>query len=150
MDQVRPSKEIYMPDPTNLGYPNETFGDSLAEGAKNLKETITDTANQATEKSKELGRTAMSKIEESRTSVASSLHSAATTLHQKADSGVQAAGHVAHSAADKLEAVAGYMRDNDTKQMMADVEEVVKKNPGRSLLVAVAVGFLAGRALRHN
>jgi hypothetical protein len=34
--------------------------------------------------------------------------------------------------------------------MMADVEEVVKKNPGRSLLVAVAVGFLAGRALRHN
>jgi len=139
-----------MPDPTNLGYPNETFGDSLAEGAKNLKETITDTANQATEKSKELGRTAMNKIEESRTSVASSLHSAATTLHQKADSSVQAAGSVAHSAADKLEAVAGYMRDNDTKQMMADVEEVVKKNPGRSLLVAVAVGFLAGRALRHN
>jgi ElaB/YqjD/DUF883 family membrane-anchored ribosome-binding protein len=150
MDQARPSKEIYMPDPTNLGYPNDTFGDSLAEGSKNLKESITDTANKATEKSKELGRTAMNKIEESRTSVASSLQSAATTLHQKADSGVQAAGNVAHSAADKLEAVAGYMRDNDTKKMMADVEEVVKKNPGRSLLVAVAVGFLAGRALRNS
>ena len=63
---------------------------------------------------------------------------------------MQAAGNVAHSAADKLEAVAGYMRDNDTKKMMADVEEVVKKNPGRSLLVAVAVGFLAGRALRNS
>jgi len=139
-----------MPDSTNLGYPNEAFGDSLAEGTKNLKDTITDTANKATEKGKELGRTAMNKIEESRTSAASSLQSAATTLHQKADSSVQAAGNVAHSAADKLEAVAGYMRDNDTKQMMADVEEVVKKNPGRSLLVAVAIGFLAGRALRNN
>ena len=51
-----------MPDPTNLGYPNDTFGDSLAEGSKNLKESITDTANKATEKSKELGRTAMNKI----------------------------------------------------------------------------------------
>lgn len=139
-----------MPDSTNLGYPNETFGDSLAEGSKNLKETITDTANRAAEKSKELGRTAMSKIEEGRTSAASSLQSAAATLHQKADTSVQAAGNVAHSAADKMEAVAGYMRENDTKQMMADVEDLVKKNPGRSLLVAVAIGFLAGRALRNN
>jgi len=139
-----------MPDSTNLGYPNETFGDNLAEGAKNLKDTVTDTANKASEKTKEFGRTAMNKIEESRTSAASSLHTAATTLHQKTDSSVQAAGNVAHSAADKLEAVAGYMRDNDTKQMMADVEEIVKKNPGRSLLVAVAIGFLAGRGLRNN
>src|ERR1051326_5931747 len=139
-----------MPDSSNLGYPNETFGESLAEDSKNLKDTITDTANKAAEKSKELGRTAVNKIEETRTSAANSLQSAATTLHQKAATGVQAAGNMAHPAADKLETVAGYMRDHDTKQMMADVEEIVKKNPGRSLLLAVALGCLVGRAVRNT
>jgi ElaB/YqjD/DUF883 family membrane-anchored ribosome-binding protein len=139
-----------MSNPSNLGYPNETFGDSLAEGSKNIKDTLADTAAKASEKSKELGRTAMNKIEESRTSAASSLQSAADTLHQKADTSVQAAGNFAHSTANKLESVAGYMRDHDTKQMMADVEEAVKKNPGRSILVAAAIGFLFGRAFRNN
>ena len=139
-----------MPDSTNLGYSNETFGESLAEGSKNLKEAVTDTANKAAEKSKELGRTAMNKIEEGRTSAANSLQSAADTLHQKTDTSVKAAGDMAHSAADTLESVAGYMRDHDTRQMMEDVEAVVKKNPGRSLLVAAAIGFLAGRALRNS
>jgi hypothetical protein len=34
--------------------------------------------------------------------------------------------------------------------MMADVETVVRRNPGPSLLVAGALGFLIGRAFRSN
>jgi hypothetical protein len=34
--------------------------------------------------------------------------------------------------------------------MMADVEELVKKNPGPSLFAAGVIGFLAGRALRNS
>jgi ElaB/YqjD/DUF883 family membrane-anchored ribosome-binding protein len=34
--------------------------------------------------------------------------------------------------------------------MMADIESVVKKNPGPALVVAAAFGFLLGRALSRN
>ena len=149
-----------MPNPSNPGYQSsdsfsnsfETLSDTVAESSKNLKETIADTANKASEKGKELGRTAIDKIEQGRQSAASSLQSAASTLHEKADNlpGVERAGNIAHSTASKLESVAGYMRDHDTKQMMADVESVVKKHPAQSLLAAVAIGFLVGRAFRSE
>jgi hypothetical protein len=34
--------------------------------------------------------------------------------------------------------------------MLSDVEEIVKRNPGPSLLIAVALGFLIGRAFRED
>jgi hypothetical protein len=34
--------------------------------------------------------------------------------------------------------------------MMADVETLVKNNPGRSLLAAGVIGFLVGRAFSNN
>jgi hypothetical protein len=34
--------------------------------------------------------------------------------------------------------------------MMADVQALVKNNPGYSLLAAAVIGFLAGRAFRSN
>jgi ElaB/YqjD/DUF883 family membrane-anchored ribosome-binding protein len=57
---------------------------------------------------------------------------------------------MAHSTAEKVEAVATYMEGHDTRQMMAEMEAVVKRNPGPSLLIAAAFGFLMGRALRNN
>jgi hypothetical protein len=34
--------------------------------------------------------------------------------------------------------------------MLSDVEGMVKRNPGPSLLIAVAIGFLIGRAFRED
>jgi ElaB/YqjD/DUF883 family membrane-anchored ribosome-binding protein len=34
--------------------------------------------------------------------------------------------------------------------MMSDLEDVVRKRPGQSLLIAAAVGFLVGRAFRND
>jgi hypothetical protein len=34
--------------------------------------------------------------------------------------------------------------------MAADVEQLVKNNPGPSLVAAAVVGFLVGRAFSHN
>src|SRR4051812_36658739 len=104
-------KEIKVANTTNMGY-DSPAGDALAENAKKMTDTITDTAGRAAEKSRELGRTAMDKIEEGRQSAANSLQSAASALHQTADNlpGVEKAGNLTHSTAEKLEAVAGYMR----------------------------------------
>jgi hypothetical protein len=40
------------------------------------------------------------------------------------------------------------VRDHDSKDMMADLQEFARKHPGKSLLTVAVLGFLAGRALR--
>ena len=56
----------------------------------------------------------------------------------------------ASAAADRLSTTADYMRTHDAKRMMADVETVVKNNPGPALLIAAAFGFIAGPALTRD
>jgi ElaB/YqjD/DUF883 family membrane-anchored ribosome-binding protein len=129
-----------------------TFSENVEGGFEDMKEKTTEAAVNAVEKGRKLGRSAVDTIEQGRRAAASSLQNAASTLHDRADHlpGVEKAGSVAHSTADKLEAVAGYMRDHDTKQMMADVEDVVKRRPGQSLLVAVALGFFIGKVFSKD
>jgi ElaB/YqjD/DUF883 family membrane-anchored ribosome-binding protein len=139
-----------MPD-TNYGYENESnkIADQAADLARKTKESISETAKTVKDRTQDFGRTAVNKIEENRVSAASALHNAASSLHQSADK-LPNVPEMAHSTAEKVEAVATYMEGHDTRQMMAEMEAVVKRNPGPSLLIAAAFGFLMGRALRNN
>jgi ElaB/YqjD/DUF883 family membrane-anchored ribosome-binding protein len=128
---------------------NNQLADQASDIATRAKESVSDTAKTVKEKTQELGRAAVNKIEENRVSAAGALHNAATSLHDNAAK-LPNGPDMAHSAAEKVDAVAGYLQGHDTKQMMADVEAVVKKNPGPSLLIAGALGFLIGRAFRNN
>jgi len=134
-----------MPD-TNYGYENETT--HLADQASDLAQR-TDSAKTMKDKTQEFGRAAVSKIEENRVMAAGALHNAANGLHQSAAK-LPNVPDMAHSAAEKVDAVASYMEGHNTRQMMADVESVVTRNPGPSLLIAAAFGFLMGRALRNG
>jgi ElaB/YqjD/DUF883 family membrane-anchored ribosome-binding protein len=51
-------------------------------------------------------------------------------------------------AADRLEDVSGYMREHEVSDMMSDLESLVRSHPTESLVVALAAGFLLGRALK--
>lgn len=139
-----------MPE-TNYGYENEAsqIADQASDIATKAKESISDTAKTVKDKTQEFGRAAVDKIEENRIAAAGALHTAATSLHDNAAK-MPNVPAMAHSAAEKVDAVAGYLQGHDTRQMMADVETVVKKNPGPSLLIAGALGFLIGRAFRNN
>jgi ElaB/YqjD/DUF883 family membrane-anchored ribosome-binding protein len=105
-------------------------------------------ASQAKEKISGMGRTAADKIDDNRDTVAGGLETAASSLHEKADSipGGEKVTRIAHTAADKLSTTADYVRQHDVNSMMADVQELVKKNPGPALLVAAAAGYLVARA----
>ena len=140
-----------MPDMTYGYKENEAtqLGDEAAEVARKAKESLSDAAKTVKDKTQEFGRDAMNKIEENRVSAAGALHNAASSMHQKADK-LPNGPDLAHSAADRVEAVASYLQGHDTKQMMADVETVVRRNPGPSLLMAGVLGFLVGRAFRSN
>ena len=140
-----------MPDMTYGYKENETtqLGDEAADMARNAKESLSDAAKTVKDKTQEFGRDAMNKLEENRVSAAGALHNAASSMHQNADK-LPNGPDLAHSAADRVDAVASYLQGHDTKQMMADVETVVRRNPGPSLLAAGDLGFLVGRAFRST
>lgn len=79
-----------------------------------------------------------------RAAVAGNLERAA----EKLAAGGERAASLANTTADKLGATAKYVRDHDSKDMMADLQDFARKHPGKSLLTVAVLGFLAGRALR--
>jgi len=46
--------------------------------------------------------------------------------------------------------VADYVRSHDTRAMVDDAGDLVRRYPAQSLVAAAAVGFLVGRALRNS
>ena len=99
-----------------------------------------------------IGQMAGDKIDEKRGAAAGGLDSAADTLHDKADTlpGGEKVASAAHTAADALASTADYIRENDLKGMMSDVQSLVKRNPGPALLTAAALGFLVARTFSRD
>jgi ElaB/YqjD/DUF883 family membrane-anchored ribosome-binding protein len=126
--------------------------DRITDPAQDVKERISDTAATAKEKASEVGRQATEQADARRGPAADALQNAAATVHEKAEAlpGGETVKGVAHSAADKLESTAGYIREHDVTAMVSDVEGIVRRNPGPSLLIAAAIGFLIGRAFRED
>jgi hypothetical protein len=111
-------------------------------------EKISGVASQAKDSASGLGRAAADTIDNNRGKVAGGLETAASTLHEKAESlpGGEKITDFAHSAADKLSTTADYVRQHDVNSMMTDVQEMVKKNPGPALLLSAVLSFLVARA----
>jgi ElaB/YqjD/DUF883 family membrane-anchored ribosome-binding protein len=57
---------------------------------------------------------------------------------------------VAQEAEDSLEGAAEYVRTTDGRQMLATLQTFIKNNPGVSLTVAAAFGFVVGRSIRRD
>lgn len=137
---------------SKAGSPTGEMTEKVSDTAQSVKERVTDAASTAKQKVTDAGRETADRIDEKRAPAADALQSAASTLHEKAEDlpGGETVKGVAHSAAEKLESTAGYIREHDVRAMLSDVEDIVKRNPGPSLLIAVAVGFLIGRAFRED
>ncbi len=133
-------------------YEPKTNVDQLTDAAAKAKDKVADAANRTKEKVSNLGRQAAEQVDAKRGPAADTLEDTAATLHEKAEDlpGGEAVKSVAHSAAEKLESTAGYIREHDVSAMLSDVENVVRRNPGPSLLIAATIGFLIGRAFRED
>jgi ElaB/YqjD/DUF883 family membrane-anchored ribosome-binding protein len=110
------------------------------------------TVSKVTDKMSETASHVKDTVDAKRNVAAQGLEQAASTIHDKAHSlpGGDTVTDLAHTAADKLSATAGYVRDTDVNTMMSDVETLVKNNPGPALMAAAVVGFLVGRAFSGN
>jgi len=117
-----------------------------------VNERLSDAIGDAKNRTSELGRTLAEKVEETRDAAAGAVHSASESLHAKAENlpGGRPIADMAHSAADRLDSAAGYLAEHDTKELLGDVGSLVKQHPGKSLLVAVVVGFFLGRTFARD
>ena len=112
-----------------------------------------DAVEQTKRKISEFGAAAADRVDQNRGAAADGLEGAAETLHQKAEQlhqGGERVSDMAHTAAEKLSATADYVRQNNFSDMVDDVHQVVKKNPGPALAVAAGLGFLVARAFSRD
>ena len=137
----------------NKTYPFEqdlnNFADSASDAAKDAKAALSDRAVAFKEKTQELGRAAIDKIDDGRVGAANALRGTASSLHGNADK-LPNVPVLAHSAARRVESMADYLESKDTRQFMGDIGEVVKRNPMPSLLIAAVAGFFIGRSIRNS
>jgi ElaB/YqjD/DUF883 family membrane-anchored ribosome-binding protein len=87
-----------------------------------------------------------------KTAVADRLHGAAHLLQEQAARNPSASewGRLGQRAGDWFERSANYVNDLEPQQLRTDLENQVRRNPGRSLLVAGALGLVLGRLLRRR
>jgi hypothetical protein len=120
----------------------------MATKSNTVGEVADTTLSKVTDKVTETAAQVKDKVDANRNIAAQGFDQAASTIREKADSlpGGETVTDLAHTAADKLTATAGYVRETDVNTMMADVETLVKNNPGPALMAAAVVGCLVGRA----
>lgn len=114
-----------------------------------IKEKVNDMASQAKNTAADWGRSATTAVDRNLQSAAVALETTASALRER----VPATGKVneiATATADKIENTARYLREHDTRDMVAGAESLVRRNPGASLAAALAVGFLIGTAMRKD
>jgi ElaB/YqjD/DUF883 family membrane-anchored ribosome-binding protein len=92
------------------------------------------------------------KLSNLRASISDSLRTAAGAIQDK----VKEAGEESnlsrygYQASRWLNASADYVRDMDFQAVKSDLETKVRRNPGRSLLVAAAAGLIIGTVFRRR
>jgi len=126
--------------------------DPLEGSAAGIETRASKSPIETQEAMSDVARTASDTVKDGPKMAANSLDRAASTVHEQAEQlpGGPKVKEFAHAAADRLSTTADYMRSHDATRMMADVEALVKDNPGPALAVAAAIGFLFGRALSRD
>jgi ElaB/YqjD/DUF883 family membrane-anchored ribosome-binding protein len=106
-------------------------------------------ASHAKSTAAEWGRSAATSVDRNIKSAAGALENTAHALRDRAPA-TGKVNEIATATADKIENTARYLRDHDTRDMVAGVESMVRRNPGAALASALAVGFLIGTAMRRD
>ena len=139
--------------------------DSMADSG-NLTDRAKNIASSAGDKLAGAGSTVREKAGTWKNSLADALESGAEKLRTQGAGGGQLAGATATGGSDAmvadgsrvqgatnqiaggLQASADWLRDADLDSMKSGIERQVKEHPGRTLAIAVGVGYLLGKAIR--
>lgn len=126
--------------------------DRAGQAANTARERASEFAGQAREKAGELKSTLADKLEQGADKLRS--RGGNTSVAGVAGDGSMAmntsnADQLTSRLAGGMQGTAEWLREADLDNMRASVEREVRENPGRSLLVAVGLGYLLGKAFRR-
>lgn len=77
-------------------------------------------------------------------------HKASTTTTEMGAEAETRARKASEKVAAGMENTAGWLRNADVDSVKSGLESQVRSNPGRTLLVALGVGYVVGRLFRGN
>lgn len=137
-------------------------GSSSTDTGSGITDRARDIAGNAKDKLADVGSSVRQGAGTAKDKLADALSSGADKLRQRggrgqlsgstgtADITVSGDGvsQVADRVAGGMQATADWLRDADLDGMRAGVERQVKEHPGRTLLIAVGLGYLLGKAFR--
>ena len=141
---------------------SSTAGSSSTDAGGGIADRARDIAGNAKDKLADVGSTVRQGAGNAKDKLADALSSGADKLRQRSGRGqlsgstgttdVTVSGDGVSQVADRvaggMQATADWLRDADLDGMRAGVERQVKEHPGRTLLIAVGLGYLLGKAFR--
>ena len=141
--------------PGGLDYPSDVSGSTAtADRSGNIDQAKTTAQNkfgQVKDKARELQATLADKLdaqaEKLRHRSPSATLAGATDTSTVGVAADDRVSNVQDSVARGMNKSADWLRNGDLK---ADIERQVRDNPGRTLLIALGVGYLLGKTLRNN
>lgn len=147
------------------------FPSSSSTGAtqdQGLKDRAVNAMGNARERLADVGSTMKEKASNAKEKLADALESGAERLRERAGTtggatlagatgegttAIPADGRVAQvsdKVASGMQSTADWIREADIADLKQGIEKQVKEHPGRTLLIAVGLGYLVGRAFRSN
>jgi hypothetical protein len=149
---------------SSAGTSGSSYGSSSGGGsdAAGVADRARDIAGNAKDKIADVGSNVREGAGNAKNKLADALESGAEKLRQRggrgqlsgstgtADITVSGDGvsQVSDRVAGGMQATADWLRDADLDNMRLGVERQVKEHPGRTLLIAVGLGYLLGKAFR--
>jgi hypothetical protein len=144
------------------GYGGTSGGE--AGGATGLGDRAKNVAGSAQERLSDVGSTVRERAGQAKNTLADALEAGAERLRNR--SGQQLAGstgygqesvstdgtrvaEIGQRVAGGLQSSADWLREADIDGLRQGVERQVRENPGRTLLIAVGLGYLLGKAFRR-
>ena len=138
---------------------------NIGEASQGIGDRARDIAGTAREKLADVGSTVRDRAGSMKDSLANAIDSGADKLRNRVAStgGVALAGEggassvamgdgriaqVSDRVAGGMNATANWLRETDLDDLRQSIETQVKEHPGRTLLIAVGLGYLLGKALR--
>lgn len=121
--------------------------DAAAEKAGQVKD-------QAAEKAQQVKSGLRGQVDTRSTQAGERINSQASDVRQVAQSlreqGKEGPAKVAEQAADRVERMGGYLKDQDADAIIGDVERYARSNPWAVVAGGLAAGFVASRMLRAS
>lgn len=128
------------------------FDQSVKNSAEAVADRVGNRANDIKESMSDMTRTASQTVDAGRQAAAERLGTAASAVRDRADQlpGGPKVQQFAHAAAEGLSTTADYIGSHDAQRILADVGRAIKNNPGPSLAIAAAFGFVIGRSFTRR